>query len=195
MTDNELVISVLESNETAFEELVKRYRKKVIHTCYGFVHDSYEAEDISQEVFIEVYRSLESFRRESGFSTWLYRICVHKSLNHLRVKKRRKLFVSLENLTHDNSKGGDISHKILAVNPDPVKEEDERIKLLQQGISQLPDKQKTALVLHRYDYLSYKEISEIMELSVSAVESLIYRAKVNLRKFIMKHITHCVSLG
>lgn len=187
MTDNELIESVFTHDERAFEELVRRYRKQVIRTCYGFVHDTSEAEDISQDVFVEVYRSLDSFRGDAEFSTWLYRISIHKSLNYLRSKKRRKIFSSLDHIAEDHDVLKVARGTSIVFDPYSGEQEDERIELLQQGIDCLPKKQRTALVLHRYDNLSHREICDVLGLSVSAVESLIHRAKVNLRKYILHH--------
>ena len=174
-----------EGNPEAFSLVVEEYRDKIISLCYNFVHDRDEAEDLSQEVFIELYRSLGSFRFEASLRTWIYRIAVNKSLNHLRSKKRRGFIIRLENLKHDGSTSDDAGDLPAADEPDRL-EQQELSKALDRAISSLPGKQRTAFLLYRSEDLSYKEIAEITGNSLSSVESLIHRAHVNLRKKLIK---------
>ncbi len=164
-------------NENAFRQLVDEYQQMVFRTCLGIVHDTEDADDIAQEVFIEAYQSIYKFRANSKISTWLYRIAVNKSLNFLRANKRKRLFQSINKSTpeipDDNNNLGQPHEKML---------EQQRKKIMDNAIDSLPKNQRTAFVLNKVEELSYKEISEIMELSISSVESLLFRAKKNLQK-------------
>ncbi len=159
----------------------------VINTCYRFVLNREDAEDIAQEVFLEVYRSLDSFRHESKLSTWLYRIAVTKSLDHLRKKKRKKRFSSLKRVIGFNDPAEELPLPSNLATPDEVVSENERKQILQNALDSLPDNQKTAFLLSKYDGYSNQEIADIMKTSLSAVESLVHRAKKNLQKQLEKH--------
>lgn len=168
-------------------EVVKTFHKNVYHTCFGFVHNKQDAEDIAQDVFIEVYRSVSRFRGDSRLSTWIYRISVNKSLNHIRKYKNSKLLYPIELLFHgvkDEDNRIDLSEP--SSNEDNV-ERKEMKKILHQAIDSLPEKQRTAFTLSKFDDLSYNEIAEVMETSLSAVESLIHRAKLGLQKKLLKY--------
>ncbi len=158
----------------------------VLNTCFRFVMNKEDAEDISQEVFIEAYRSLDSFRQESKLSTWLYRIAVTKSLDHLRKKKRKKRFSSLKRVIGINDPAEELPMPSNET-PAEVLSGNERVEVLQRALDALPDNQKTAFLLSKYDGYSNQEIAEIMQTSVSAIESLVHRAKKNLQKQLEKY--------
>jgi RNA polymerase sigma-70 factor (ECF subfamily) len=181
MTENEIIQKLQEGNEQAFKQLVENYQKLVVNTCFGMLHNLEDAEDIAQEVFIEVFRSIDKFRADSKLSTWLYRISVNRSLNFIRDNKRKKWFQSFEDtLFLKNSQGNaKTQHN---ETPAAEMENKQRAAVLYQAIDSLVENQKTAFTLNKYEDLSYKEISEVMNLSVSSVESLIHRAKLNLQK-------------
>jgi RNA polymerase sigma-70 factor (ECF subfamily) len=182
MSEAEIINGLQQGNEKIFRELVDTYRQMVVNTCFGLLHNIEDAEDVAQDVFIEVFRSAENFRGDSKISTWIYRIAVNRSLNFIRDNKRKKWFQSFENavstkqtwLNNLRSQNGD--------NPDFDLENSERSAILHKAIDSLPENQKTAFALNKYEDLTYKEISEVMQLSVASVESLIHRAKKNLQK-------------
>lgn len=188
MTDQQLIEGLKNKNEQAFRLLVSRYQEMVISTCFHFLQDTDDAHDVAQEVFIEVFKSISRFRQDAAIATWLYRIAVNKSLNYLRSKKSRQPFLSVERLF-----GSQVSDKNFA-EPDfttPLEKEAEytlRAKMLHKAIEALPTNQKTAFTLHKFNHLPYAEIAEIMEVSLSAVESLIHRAKKNLQAQLIKAI-------
>ena len=148
----------------------------------GFVHSKADAEDIAQDVFIEVFESASKFRGDSELSTWIYRITVNKSINFLRSSRRRKMVGILDTfLSGDNSSVTEpATGQEMA--PDNEISKIEQSKAINSAMASLSFKQRTAFVLSKYDELSYKEIAAIMETSVSSVESLIFRAKTNLQK-------------
>lgn len=188
MNDHELIDGLKHNSQEAFRLLVERYQEMVVSTCNNFLRDYDDAHDIAQEVFIEVYRSIHRFRQDAAIATWLYRIAVNKSLNYLRRKKNRGFFFSIEKLF-----GGESGIKNLS-EPDftkPLEKEalyTARAKVLHNAIDTLPANQKTAFTLHKFSNLPYKEIAEVMKISLPAVESLIHRAKKNLQEKLIKTI-------
>ena len=181
MTEEELISLLRNGDAPAFEKLVKEHQHRVFNTCLGIMQQREEAEDVAQEVFIEVYQSIRSFRGDSKLSTWLYRIAVTRSLDAIRKKKRKKRFAILKSLFGQSGEElkFDTPH---FVHPGVLFENQERSKILFAAIDTLPENQKTAFLLSKIEDLSQKEISEIMGNSVGAVESLLSRAKQNLQK-------------
>jgi len=185
MNDTELIGLLIENDPQAFRILVEKYQDMVFRTSMGLLHDKEEAEDISQEVFIEVYKSIGYFRGEAKLSTWLYRVTINKSLNELKKIQRQKAWSRFEDII----KGKKDEKKELSI-PDRSSENQaesqELALILQRAIDELPENQRIAFVLAKYDELSYKEIAEIMTSTVSSVESLVHRAKANLQKRLQK---------
>lgn len=181
MGEAEIIKKLQKGDEKAFRQLVEKYQQIVVNTCFGLVHNTEDAEDIAQDVFIEVFRSIHKFRADSKISTWLYRIAVNRSLNFIRDNKRRKWIRSVDETNgSDNKDAYKISGE--ADSPDTDMENSQRTALLHEAIDSLPKTQRVAFTLNKYEDLSYKEISEIMQVSLSSVESLIHRAKKNLQK-------------
>ncbi len=182
MNEAGIIKKLKEGNEKAFSDLVNTYQKMVVNTCYGLLHNIEDAEDVAQDVFIEVFRSAPGFRGDSRLSTWIYRIAVNRSLNFLRDHKRRRGFKSIDEIAElpPNSMGENYYGS--EGDPHIDLENSERTVLIHAAIDTLPKNQRVAFTLNKYEDLSYKEISEIMELSLSSVESLIHRAKKNLQK-------------
>lgn len=155
----------------AFRAFIAEHQNRVFNVVLNKVQNVHDAEDITQDVFVDVYRKPGAFRGEAAISTWLYRIAMNKCIDHLRRKKYRQN-PSVENEPAD------------FVHPGIVSENREKAAFLYRAMKQLPDKQQTAWVLSEMENLSYKEISEIMNRSVSSVESLIFRARQNLKKIL-----------
>ncbi|MCF6358405.1 MAG: sigma-70 family RNA polymerase sigma factor [Draconibacterium sp.] len=186
MSEVEIIHKLQKGDEQAFKQLVNNYQKLVVNTCFSMVHNTHDAEDIAQEVFIEVFRSIHKFRADAKLSTWLYRISVNRSLNFIRDNKKRKWFQSfedsvqtknseLQNITTSNSN-----------QPEFQLENQQRATILHEAIDSLAQNQRVAFTLSKYEELSYQEISEVMDLSISSVESLLHRAKKNLQKKLYK---------
>ncbi len=182
MEDKDIVHKILGGDHRAFETLVEKYQEMVYRTCIGLLHNPDDADDIAQEVFVEVYESVGFFRHEARLSTWIYRIAVNKSLNHLKKIRKKSLFKSLEEIFQSGQKN-DLT-VTLADGADKSVEAEEQKKILEAALNKLPENQRIAFVLFRYDELPQKEIAEIMGLSVSAVESLVHRARKNLFKLL-----------
>ena len=189
MEDIEIIDNILNNQPAGFKTLVEKYQLLVVNTCYGFVHNREDAEDIAQEVFIEIHRSLHKFRKESKLSTWLYRISANKSLNFIRDNKKNSWFQSIDILFSPEKHTGKVVELMDSKNniPDRIVENKETATVIYEAISSLPKNQKVAFTLHKYEDLSYKEIADVMELSLSSVESLLFRAKKNLQHKLINH--------
>jgi len=181
MTDTEIINIVLHGKRNDFQILVERYQSLVFRTCMGFLHDKDDADDLTQDVFIQIYQSLNKFKGESAFSTWIYRIAVNASLNRVRKNSRSPILSRLDSL-FVTGKEKEISMPLYDnEDPENILIRLEKSKWIQNALDSLPENQRTAIVLSKYDDLSQKEISEIMKITEGAVESLIQRAKANLK--------------
>jgi len=148
----------------------------------GFLHNKDDADDLTQEVFIQAYQSLGKFKGEAYFSTWIYRIAVNASLNGVRKSSKNQFLQRLGNIfVSDKSREYSFPSSDLE-NPENILIHTERNEWVEKALSSLPEKQRIAIVLSKYDDLSQKEIAEIMETTEGAVEALIQRAKSNLRE-------------
>lgn len=182
MNQQELIVQLQQGDGQAFKKLVDEWQDMVYNTALGIVQNADDADDITQDVFIQVYQSVSSFKGESKFSTWLYRIVITKSLDHLKKKKRKKRFGFMQSLFGNNS--DEEIHPEEFNHPGVLMENKERAVELFKALQQLPDKQRIAFTLHRLEAQRHQDIAAVMELSVTAVESLIARAKGNLRQIL-----------
>jgi RNA polymerase sigma-70 factor (ECF subfamily) len=184
LSEQELIQNLQNKNEAAFKYMVETYQDRVYNTAIGIVQNAADAEDVAQEVFIQVYKSIHSFKGESKLSTWLYRIATTRSLDLLRSRKSKKRFGLVQRLFSDNNEPlfelPDFNHPGVAL------ERKENAARLFKAIAGLPENQKAAFTLHKLEDLSYQEISEVLQTTVPAVESLMHRAKQNLRKMLEK---------
>lgn len=188
MTEPELIEGIIRRDRNAFEYLVDRYQKQVIKTAFHFLGNMEDAEDLSQEIFLEIIRSMTSFRQTSTLATWINRITVNKSINALKKKQSRGIILRLEQVfrftrEHETTKIQEPSVEQTGL------EHHEKRELLHAAIGSLPEKQRIAFVLHKFDDKSYKEIADIMATRLPAVESLIHRAKLNLQKALVHHFS------
>lgn len=169
-------------NEQAFREFINQHQQRVYNTALNTLQNEQDAEEITQDVFIEAFNKAHTFKGEAQVSTWLYRITLNKCIDHIRSKKRKKRFAFLTQLFHDS--GEPVSDAGDFVHPGVVAENKEKAAYLYKAIDQLPENQKIAFLLSETEGLSYAEISEITGSSVSSVESLLFRARKNLRKIL-----------
>lgn len=186
MDDDLLLRALLERQAGAFQQVVELHHERVINICYRFVHDKDEAEDLAQETFIEVYRSIAGFRGQSSLATWIYRIAVSKSLDHLRMQTRKKRGGTLRALLGLGKEVANIPAPASS-EPDEILEQQTRRRVLQQALNSIPESQRIAFVLSKYDGLSYQEIANILRTTLPSVESLIHRAKKNLQRILRDH--------
>ncbi len=188
MTEQQIIEGIRQGDESAFRELVDQYQQMVVNVCNRFVHNRDDALDLSQDVFIKAYHSIDRFRGTSRISTWLYRIAVNHSLNFIRDKKRRNIFSSLDVL-FDHSGSSPVERA--ADNGEEAQEQMERKEnnnRVYQALESLPKKQRVALTLNKLEDLPYKQVAEIMDISVSETGVLINRAKKKLQKKLAENI-------
>lgn len=178
LTEQELIISLQENSESAFRNLVEQFQDRVFNTCLGFLQNDEEAEEAAQDVFIEVYKSIGKFRRDAKLSTWIYRIATTKSLERIRKQKSQKRFAFLKSLAGSE----EIQPVSNFIHPGIQLEQKENARTLFRAIQKLPENQKVAFTLHKVEGLPYQEICDIMGMSMSSVESLMFRARKNLQK-------------
>ena len=182
MNDTAFIDLLKQRNEQAFTQLVEAYQHLVFNTVLGIVQQTEEAEDVAQEVFVQVYQSIYDFRGESKLSTWIYRIAISKALDCERKKKSKKRVDAFKNMigigTKEEDAIADFYHPGIAL------QQKENAAILFKALKQLPENQRTAFVLIKTEGLSYQEVSDIMQTSVKAIEALMHRAKENLRKIL-----------
>lgn len=180
MTETELIQGLRNKSEAAFEYLVHAYQHKVFNVVLGLVQQETEAEDIAQEVFIQIYLHIHSFKGESKLSTWIYRIATTKALDHIRKRNTRKRFGQVLRIfgKEEELEMPEFNHPGIAL------EKKEMAAILFRALQQLPDSQRTAFILIKTEGLSYEETSVIMQTSVKAIEAYMHRAKQQLRKIL-----------
>jgi len=181
ISSEDLMARIANGDDDAFEILVNRHQTSVLNLIYRFMGDRTQAKDLAQEVFIRVWQAAKTYKPEAKFTTWIYRITTNLCLNELRSSRRRKWFpfqrsdADRENAIEETfSDSSPTAEDLLLAN--------ERSRQITDALQSLPSNQRMALVLKRYDDLSYNEIAQILDCSVSAVESLIVRAKKTLQE-------------
>jgi RNA polymerase sigma-70 factor (ECF subfamily) len=170
-----------QGDDDAFEILVNRHQASVLNLIYRFIGDRTQAKDLAQEIFIKVWQAAKTYRPEAKFTTWIYRIATNVCFNELKSARRRRWF-QFHRSNEDNE--GTIEETFSDGSPtaEDLLLERERSRQISDALQSLPDNQRMALVLKRYDDLSYAEIAQIIGCSVSAVESLLVRAKRTFQK-------------
>ena len=177
MQETALIQSILNGHTADFTQLVKTYETAVFRIVIGFVHQKQDAEDITQEVFVKAFQSLDRFAGRSSFSTWLFRIAIHTSLNELKRRKRRTLWSMAADMLQLPSSNKD---------PEQAFAEKTEQDQVRKAIDLLPEKQRMAFILSRYEELPQKEVAQIMAITEGAVEQLLLRARDNLKKTLQR---------
>ena len=178
LDDTELMLCVKEGDKDAFRRIVEKYHPSILNLCFRYVENQEDAEEVAQDVFINLYKATASYEPKAKLSTYLYRIGVNLSLNRIRDRDRKR-FISFEFLRKDEAKASLSSeHR----SPDCLLENKEKQQTIRRIVDSLPPNQKTAVILKRFHGLSYREIADVMQCSVSAVEARLHRAKQNLKK-------------
>lgn len=172
--------------EQQFRKIVETHQDRVLNTCYRFLKSREDAQDVAQEVFIQVYKSLDEFRGDAQLSTWIYRIAVTKSLDFIRRQNRQRRMGSVKTLLGFGSEVIEVADT-QGITPERDLDDQERQKILAWAVSKLPESQRVAITLSNYEDYSNREIAEIMRTSVSAVESLLHRGRKNLEKRLWKY--------
>ena len=182
---DDLIADLQRGDQSAFTKLVDECQDMVYNTALGIVQNPEDADDITQEVFVQVYQSVSSFKGESKLSTWLYRITLSKALDHIKKSRRKKRVAFVQSLF--GSREEEILSPVDFNHPGVQLEKKERAAELFRALKELPHKQRVAFTMHKLEGQSYQEIAEIMDTSLFAVESLMGRAKRNLKKILEKY--------
>src|SRR5438874_3498650 len=194
-SDVQLMLDVKAGDEQSFALLLHRYRSLLINFLYRMVRNREQAEDLAQEVFIRVYRARGEYVPSAKFTTWLFRIATNLALNSLRDHRHQKLETSIDAPLADSESGDERPFEVPDKHPTIEQElvEESRKKMIRRAIEKLPEKQRAAVLLHKYQDLDYAEIAKILSCSESALKSLLFRAyevlRVELAPLVSKEAT------
>ncbi len=184
-SDVQLMLDVKSGDARSFELLLQKYRTPLVNFLYRMVRDRASAEDLAQEVFLRVYRARKDYVASAKFTTWLFRIATNLALNAVRDGRYHQLEISLDQRVSTGD-ANEIEAPMLDVaDRKPGIEQQlldrDRVAMIRQAINKLPEKQRVAVLLHKYHELDYDEIARILECSESALKSLLFRAYETLR--------------
>jgi RNA polymerase sigma-70 factor, ECF subfamily len=182
LSDADIMVRVREGDDSGFSILIEKYRKQMVHFMFRMSRNQAVAEELAQEVFLRVYRSRQTYRAEAKFSTWLYRIATNLGVNHARDTKyeRTAQNVYLDQPDPETGTTPDVADSTLSVEQELVREE--RMNAIRKHVMALPERQRSAVLMHKYQEMDYKEIGEVLKLSESATKSLLFRAYQTLRE-------------
>jgi RNA polymerase sigma-70 factor, ECF subfamily len=182
LSDAEIMLRVREGDDSGFSILIEKYRKQIVHFMFRMSRNQAVAEELAQEVFLRVYRSRQTYRAEAKFSTWLYRIATNLGVNHARDTKyeRTAQNVYLDQPDAETGTTPDVADSTLSVEQQLVR--DERMNAIRKHVMALPERQRSAVLMHKYQEMDYKEIGDVLKLSESATKSLLFRAYQTLRE-------------
>jgi RNA polymerase sigma-70 factor, ECF subfamily len=180
-SDAEVMLRVKAGDESAFQYLVEKYRRPMVNYMYRMAHNAAAAEDLAQEVFLRVYRSREGYEATAKFTTWLYRIATNLAVNHARDTRheRPEQMVSLDEPDETTGLTMDVADSSLTVEEKILRRE--RLAAIRQRVHALPERQRLAVIMHKYQHMDYRQIGEVLKLSESATKSLLFRAYETLR--------------
>ncbi|MFZ0817611.1 MAG: sigma-70 family RNA polymerase sigma factor [Candidatus Sulfotelmatobacter sp.] len=181
-TDAEVMLRVKAGDQSAFDYLVQKYRRPLVSFMYRMARNTTVAEDLAQEVFLRVYRSRQTYEASAKFSTWLYRIATNLAVNHARDTRheRPEVTVSLDEPDDETGSTMDLADSKISAEESLLRRE--RMLAIRSKVEALPERQRLAIIMHKYQQLDYKQISEVLKLSESATKSLLFRAYETLRE-------------
>jgi RNA polymerase sigma-70 factor (ECF subfamily) len=182
MEDAEIMLALSAGNMDAFDVLIQKYRKPIMHFMYRMVHNEAVAEELAQEVFLRVYRSRATYRAEARFSTWLYRIATNLGVNHARDTRHERSAptVYLDEPDAETGTTPDVADATPSAESALLRSE--RMASIREHVMALPERQRMAVLMHKYEGMDYKQIGEVLKLSESATKSLLFRAYQTLRE-------------
>ncbi len=182
LIDADVMLRVKEGDESAFAYLVQKYRRAMVNFMYRTCRNAAAAEELAQEVFLRVYRSRESYEASAKFTTWLYRIATNLAVNHARDTRheRPENTVSLDEPDQESGTTMDLPDSSASVEENLVRRE--RMAAIRQRVQALPERQRIAVVMHKYQQMDYRQIADVLKLSESATKSLLFRAYETLRE-------------
>ena len=181
LTDAEVMLRVKAGDDSAFDFLVQKYRRPIINFMYRMAHNTAAAEDLAQEVFLRVYRSRSSYEASAKFTTWLYRIATNLGMNYSRDTRheRPENIMNLDAPDEETGQAPDLADKTPSVEEEIMRRE--RLRAIRQKAEALPERQKMAVLMHKYQQMDYRQIADVLKLSESATKSLLFRAYETLR--------------
>ncbi|MBV9623343.1 MAG: sigma-70 family RNA polymerase sigma factor [Acidobacteria bacterium] len=188
VSDADMMLRVKAGDDSAFDYLVQKYRRPIISFMYRMAHNAAVAEDLAQEVFLRVYRSRKNYEPSAKFSTWLYRIATNLGVNYARDTRheRPENIMPLDEPDAETGQSPDLPDKTLNVEEQILRRE--RMRAIREKVEALPERQKMAVLMHKYQQMDYRQIAEVLKLSESATKSLLFRAyetlRVQLKEFI-----------
>jgi RNA polymerase sigma-70 factor, ECF subfamily len=182
MDDATIMLELRAGNMAGFDFLIQKYRKPIIHFMYRMVHNQAVAEELAQEVFLRVYRSRETYRAEARFSTWLYRIATNLGVNYARDNRHERMASTIYLDEADSETG--TTPDVADTTPDAEAKllRQERLSAIREHVMSLPERQRMAVLMHKYEGMDYKQIGDVLKLSESATKSLLFRAYQTLRE-------------
>jgi RNA polymerase sigma-70 factor (ECF subfamily) len=182
LDDAVIMLRVRDGDESGYEYLVQKYRRAMVHFMYRMVRNQAVAEELAQEVFLRIYRSRATYRAEARFTTWLYRIATNLAVNHARDSKLESSAsnIYLDAPDAETGQRPDVADATPNIEEDLVR--DERMKAIRAHVYALPERQRVAVLMHKYQGLDYREIGRVLKLSESATKSLLFRAYETLRE-------------
>jgi RNA polymerase sigma-70 factor (ECF subfamily) len=188
MDDAAIMLELRAGNMAGFDFLIQKYRKPIVHFMYRMVHNQAIAEELAQEVFLRVYRSRETYRAEARFSTWLYRIATNLGVNHARDTRHERTAstVYLDETDSETGTTPDVADSTPSAESNLLRRE--RLNAIRQHVLALPERQRMAVLMHKYEGLDYKQIGDVLKLSESATKSLLFRAYQTLRERLKEFI-------
>ena len=187
-SDAEVMLRVKAGDQSAFDYLVQKYRRPMISFLYRMAHNAAAAEDLAQEVFLRVYRSRESYEASAKFTTWLYRIATNLAVNHTRDTRheRPELTVSLDE--PDEETGSTVELPDGKLTAEQAMVQKERMLAIRRKVESLPELQRLAVIMHKYQQMDYRQIAEVLKKSESATKSLLFRAYETLREQLKEYV-------
>lgn len=182
MDDAAIMLALRDGNMASFDFLVQKYRRPIIHFMYRMVHNQAVAEELAQEVFLRVYRSRETYRAEARFSTWLYRIATNLGVNYARDTRHERTASTVYLDAPDAETGitPDVADSTPGAEANLLRRE--RMNAIRQHVMALPERQRMAVLMHKYEGMDYRQIGDVLKLSESATKSLLFRAYQTLRE-------------
>jgi RNA polymerase sigma-70 factor, ECF subfamily len=178
-SDVQLMLDVKAGDEASFDFLLQKYRSPLVNFLYRMVRDAATAEDLAQEVFLRVYRARKQYVPSAKFTTWLFRIATNLALNSVRDNRYRRLEVPLDAPVEEDEAPRELPAREMRIDEHMI--ERDRTEVIRRAIAALPEKQRAAVLLHKYEEMEYGEIARILDCSESALKSLLFRAYENLR--------------
>jgi RNA polymerase sigma-70 factor (ECF subfamily) len=182
MEDSAIMLELRAGNMAGFDYLIHKYRKPIINFMYRMVHNQAIAEELAQEVFLRVYRSRDTYRAEARFSTWLYRIATNLAVNHARDTRheRSASTVYLDETDSETGTSPDVADTTPGAEARMLRQE--RMNAIRDYVMALPERQRMAVLMHKYEGMDYRQIGDVLKLSESATKSLLFRAYQSLRE-------------